>query len=199
MWKFLTIALLLVFASAIRCSAQAAPTADEYGVYSALFTTKGYDRQEAQMVIRDMTAIDELFPEHHFDPKDPEPSIQYLRKFLPELASETALDFFTKNQTSWTLKREFKLKAEVILVDSYEIDRMFNRDLEEGWKLFHTKYRSASSIDTLSRVGFNKEKTQAIIYYGYVCGPLCGQGQYILLMKTDNKWTVAKEHMTWIS
>ena len=147
-----------------------------------------------------MTGIAELRQEHYFDPKHPEPAIQNLQKFIPQLNRETALDFLTKNQTSWTLKNEFNLKAEVIIVNSYETRRLFDqRDIEEGWKLFHKKYPNAGSIDTLSRVGFNESKTQALIYYGYVCGGLCGQGQYILLTRTDDKWTIEKECLTWIS
>jgi hypothetical protein len=71
-----------------------------------------------------------------------------------------------------------------------EIRRIFEggaRDSEnDGWKVFHKKYPTAGGFITLSRVGFNKEKTQSLIYVAHNCGWLCGEGNYILLVKKDN-------------
>jgi hypothetical protein len=180
------------------CWAQGPPNADEYGIYAALFRQKQADNENSQIVINDMTTTDD-FSEKRVDIRNVDPAIQDLVKRFPQLARETALDFFTKNQTSWTLRNEFNLKAEIVLITTYETKKFFKGDIEEGWKLFHTTYPRAGSIDTLSRVGFNKEKTQALIYYTYVCGGLCGQGQYILLTRKDDKWTIEKESGTWIS
>jgi hypothetical protein len=198
--KLLAICLLLGFASVDICRAQGAPDADEYVVYAALFKAKGHDRQGAQVVIDDMTDIED-FSRESYDPKNPDPAINKLTRSLPQLARETALDFLVRNRISWTLKNEFNLSAEIILVKSYETRRLFDEaaSLEDGWKQFQAKYPKASSIDTVSRVGFNNGKTQALVYYGYVCGPLCGQGQFVLLTKTGDKWNIEKEWMIWIS
>lgn len=196
--KLLTIvavALAACFGHSGNCLAQGPPSSEEYSVYAALFRDKSADEQHVQLVIADQTAIDHFFSQ----PASDDLGIQTLIKELPQLEKETAVDFLSKNRTSWTLKNEFKLNAEIILITTDERKNFFKGYIDDGWKLFHTKYPRAGSIDTLSRVGFNQEKTQALIYYGYTCGGLCGQGQYIQFTRKEDRWTIQKEWMTWIS
>jgi hypothetical protein len=117
---------------------------------------------------------------------------------LPSI-TDAIKDFVTKNRKSSVLKNQFKLKATIILITNSDVKRMFHDSIEGGWDLFHAKYPNASSINTLSRVGFSKDKTLALVYYTYSCGGLCGQGQYVLLRKREGQWKIEKESMTWIS
>ncbi|MEW6740645.1 MAG: hypothetical protein ACOYU2_08580 [Nitrospirota bacterium] len=43
---------------------------------------------------------------------------------------------------------------------------------------------------SVSRVGFNKEKTKALVYVQHVAGPEMGVGHYVSLDKTGGKWTI---------
>jgi hypothetical protein len=43
----------------------------------------------------------------------------------------------------------------------------------------------------VSRVGFNRDKTQALVYVQHVAGPEMGIGHYVFLDKTDGKWVIA--------
>ena len=40
----------------------------------------------------------------------------------------------------------------------------------------------------LSAVGFNVNKTVAVVYMGHYCGALCGGGGFHVLKKKDGKW-----------
>ena len=40
----------------------------------------------------------------------------------------------------------------------------------------------------MSAVGFNVDKTLALVYVGHSCGGLCGGGSYHLLKKAGEKW-----------
>ncbi len=52
---------------------------------------------------------------------------------------------------------------------------------------------------SISQVGFNFSKTEAILYFERSCAGLCGGGAYILLRKVDGVWVVVDQHATWMS
>lgn len=45
---------------------------------------------------------------------------------------------------------------------------------------------------------FNKTMDKAYIRIGYICGPLCGGGQELILKQKDNDWIVYKELGVWV-
>jgi hypothetical protein len=86
-------------------------------------------------------------------------------------------DYMTKNNRAHTLGRNFDL-PQYTLVD------------------FWRASGSTSAISVLfgvSAVGFNKERTRALVYVGHHCGSLCGGGGYHLLVKKDGRWQVDRE------
>lgn len=56
-----------------------------------------------------------------------------------------------------------------------------------------------SGYFTLSGVGFNPSRTQAIFYIEHTCGGLCGGGWYVLMEKVGDAWQVRDEYYTWMS
>lgn len=50
------------------------------------------------------------------------------------------------------------------------------------------RYPGSGGILPMSSVGFNKEKTCAIVYFGSSCGSLCGAWSFHLLEKVNGKW-----------
>jgi hypothetical protein len=53
--------------------------------------------------------------------------------------------------------------------------------------------RTPSINFEVSAVGFNPERTRALVYVGHHCGQLCGGGQYHLLVKTREGWVNDRE------
>jgi hypothetical protein len=54
----------------------------------------------------------------------------------------------------------------------------------------------------LSAIGFNADKTVAVVYMGHLCGGLCGGGQFHVLQKKDGKWEPLKwqgKRCAWVS
>jgi len=51
----------------------------------------------------------------------------------------------------------------------------------------------------LSRVGFDSSGKQALVYIQDYCGPLCGSGRYILLVKNGQRWIVKEKFTSWVS
>jgi hypothetical protein len=63
---------------------------------------------------------------------------------------------------------------------------------------FQKKFPRNLGLISLSGVGFNAHRTQAVFYIDHFCG-LCGGGRYVLMEKLDGFWRVRDEHYTWIS
>lgn len=72
---------------------------------------------------------------------------------------------------------------------------MFRPGLAEGladWKTFYDRYPDSGGWIELSAVGFNTEKTVAVVYIGHNCGVLCGGGHFHVLQKREGKWQPLK-------
>ena len=69
----------------------------------------------------------------------------------------------------------------------------------DGWRAFYAKYPGSVGYVSLSRVGFNNEADQALVYVGHTCGGLCGTGKLVLLQKQNGLWGITKELLLWIS
>jgi hypothetical protein len=52
---------------------------------------------------------------------------------------------------------------------------------------------------SVSRPGFSIDSSQALIYVGYNCGPLCGSGELLLLQWVGRHWRIAGRVRLWVS
>jgi hypothetical protein len=91
-------------------------------------------------------------------------------------------DYVAKNSTKQVLERKFDL-PEYVLVDFGRTSRRANPPLA-----------STPIIFEVSAVGFNRDRTRALVYVGHHCGSLCGGGRYHLLVKKEDKWQVDGEY-----
>ncbi len=118
----------------------------------------------------------------------------------------TALDDYVKvNKTSWRLRDSFKLELPYKLVSSEILSSILKKEgqeLEDTWTEFYKQYPDSGGFIELSAVGFNAEKTVAVVSQGRWCRLLCGNGAYHVLQKKEGKWIplVWKgESCSWIS
>jgi hypothetical protein len=116
----------------------------------------------------------------------------------------TAIDDFIKvNQTKWRLQEKFKLEIPYRLISSETVISIIKPFTEmEDWKEFYKKYPDSGGFIDLSAVGFNADKTVAVVSKGRWCGSLCGEGDYYVLQKKDGKWIPLEwkgEWCGWIS
>jgi hypothetical protein len=52
---------------------------------------------------------------------------------------------------------------------------------------------------SLSKVVFNARKDQALVAFGWRCGPRCGYGEVLLVEKQKGRWRIKRAEPTWIS
>lgn len=115
----------------------------------------------------------------------------YKMCLVPEKESEeligTAISDYVKlNEKTWLLQQaSFKLGTPPKLISSEELKSIFDRG---KWASFYRQYEDSDGLIELSAVGFNSDKTVAVVYMGHSCGALCGGGRFHVLQKKEGKW-----------
>jgi hypothetical protein len=79
----------------------------------------------------------------------------------------------------WLLQRQFQIAKPYRIVGAKVVSAL--PDHPQG----------AVSYVSLSAVGFNRDKTQAIVFMKSLCGGLCGSFRFHFLEKIDGKWKEA--------
>jgi hypothetical protein len=61
------------------------------------------------------------------------------------------------------------------------------------WGEYYRRLPGSQGVLTLSRVGFNADRTQALFYFSNRCGGLCRAGSYVVIEKRGSDWVISKE------
>jgi hypothetical protein len=94
-------------------------------------------------------------------------------------------DYVKRNEKPMLLQNSFSLDLPYHLLTADELKTIFDAG---SWKEFYKQYPDSGGVIELSAVGFNKDKTVAVVYMGHSCGGLCGGGGFHVLQKKDGKW-----------
>ncbi|MFC2065182.1 hypothetical protein ACFLXB_08830 [Chloroflexota bacterium] len=125
-------------------------------------------------------------------------TIQMIEKSLNDLSSDTLADFRARNDESHLIRTSMILGTRYNLFSTEDMQNLF-RENQNGWDIFYDRFPEAPGIITLSKVGFNDEMDQALVYLGIQSHWLAGAGTYYLLTRKDGNWFVLQEVMIWIS
>jgi len=126
-----------------------------------------------------------------------EETLKYIKKVLPEIEQETLGDFKEKNKNNHTLIKNSDIEGNNVFIAEKEAEDIFKE--KNGWDEFYEKYPNSQGIMSLSRVGFNGKKNQALVSVGNQSHWLAGNGYYILLVKENNIWLIKGKVLSWIS
>ena len=187
----LVAAACLCGGQADKCEAQSANQDQErYAVYSVVLDRMFVRESTKLLVIQDKTGDD--FTDNA------EQRWENIRKKLAPISQKTIEDFKSRNSQPSSLENKFTLTTKVTFISKSEVDKMFGKG-GGWWEAFYKRYPNSPGLITLSNIGFNSEMTEALLYVGHGCGGLCGQGNYVLLVKTNGTWRLERQVMTWIS
>jgi len=117
-------------------------------------------------------------------------------KFRKGIKNKTIDDFIRKVKQPSFVEPLFdgNIKADIIP------EKKVKDEDKNFWKNFDKKYGSSQrAIVSFSRVGFNPSKSQAIVYFDYLYGPLWGHGMLLYLEKQQGKWKVMRYLVLWVS
>ena len=203
--KFLTysaLALLLVIPTFSHWAASPIPlrsfSEEEYAVYAAVIgrlfagNKVSFDTQSPVnlLVIKTRTVDDHPQVEtldHYW---------RYVAERLSPISQDTIDAYKALNREPRQLTDSFKFPVKHVLVEEKELEQ-FRR--ARGWEEFYKTYPASGGFISFSQVGFNPERSQALVYFEHWCGRLCGSGIYLLLERSEEGWKVAKVHRSWIS
>jgi hypothetical protein len=107
---------------------------------------------------------------------------------------KTTVDSYRAANAGVRYVREgFPLLLPYVVVSRADIEAAFRDDSITtargfGWDGFYQHYPDSGGYLMVSAVGFNAEKTRAMVYIGHSCGSLCGGGTHHLLEKADGAW-----------
>jgi len=115
--------------------------------------------------------------------------LSYLRNNLEGLEEETLNDFLAKNRTPYPVEPDLNPGGRLICVGEEEFEHIF-RD-GDGWARFRREFPESDGTLRFSRIGFNRDVTQAILYAGQQFDWNVGSGGFWLFSKPDGAWTEA--------
>lgn len=118
-------------------------------------------------------------------------SVRHARKNLPGMSVWPVVNLLVANLSNTNLQPKFMLPAQYRLATERDAALRFTPEFEK-------KFPGNYGYHTFSRVGFNRDLSEAFFYTEHVCG-LCGGGRYVYMRKIESKWTVVAESWTWIS
>jgi hypothetical protein len=165
---------------------------EEYAIYDAVIESFYLTESIELIVLRDHT-VTGAYPRGSLDINLE--NVQ--RKLGPAIQSETLNDYKGKNGQTQKLGKRFSLDVQYILLSETEFNEIF--DTGEGWSQFYATYPNSQGIMTLSRVGFNAEMDQALVYVGNESDFLGGTGYYVLLARKGDAWVIQTKVVVWIS
>ena len=125
-------------------------------------------------------------------------SLDKLPTKLPKLSTKTVADFKSKSRTCRNLEGKLTLPTKYILISQTERRAIFsNANVNKSWQSFQQKYPGANGYINLSNIGFNEDRSQALVDTFRKCGDKCGGERMVLLTKVNGKWSVSSTHKVW--
>jgi hypothetical protein len=119
---------------------------------------------------------------------------------MPDTQFRNALGAFRKmNDKKWDVSG--LISSEQTITEA-AVDSMFKSGVIGGWKQFRQQHPHASGYQAVSAVGFNAERTVAVVYSEVRCGAMCGTGSFTYFRRTPHGWSRVQAEMPscrWIS
>jgi hypothetical protein len=171
----LLILALLLSQGIINSSGKAPPYEDQeaYEVYSAILPLESPLRNAhaKRLIIQNETKGFEMCLR---------PEEEWQEKIGPAIS-----DYVRSNAKPSLLQPRIQVGVPYHLIAADELTAAIQT---AGWEGFYQRYPDSGGWMELSAVGFNVNKTVAVVYMGHHCGPLCGGGGFHVLEKKDGKW-----------
>jgi hypothetical protein len=161
--------------------------AEQYAVYSAYLSSE--IRENAHDYGSGSGDFIVLIQEKTTTPWAGLPRLRRLKADIPNLSDFTLANCIVRNATAESLTRDLRLPVQYELLPESDLQNF--ESLQKRFPL-HFGYV------TLSRVGFNRDFSQALFYTDHFCG-LCGGGGYVLMEKTLGRWQMKAFLSAWVS
>lgn len=146
---------------------------EAYAVYAALLSSPNSAKKAVDLAVMAQRTL--VFDNCY------EPDNQWREKLSPVVENYKQI-----NQTRWDLV-DNSIHFLHKLISADEMHALFSKGPDHGWKKFHRQYPRKALL-SVSAVGFNPDRTLAMVATESDCGSLCGSGGISFLRKVDGDW-----------
>lgn len=116
---------------------------------------------------------------------------------LARADTDTLDNYIAVNRQPHVLLDLFRLRTPHMLITGADMNALMGgRGL---WTGQSKNYPPPPSLYGFSAVGFNRERTQALVHFWNSGGLMCSTGWYVLLEKRDGNWQITKRMGLWVS
>jgi hypothetical protein len=167
-------------------------SSEEYAVYSTLLSQSAFSKTQYEVQQSTSTAIETNYNTAFY---------AKVKTDYPNVDTTVFEDYEKVNAQSFNLDNRFKISGkEIRLIASAELGYIFgSQDLNQNWKLFYSRYPDSGGVVEFTRVGFNKDKTQAVAQIICTSASLEASSQLLILAKVNTKWQIASIVSSWQS
>ncbi len=123
--------------------------------------------------------------------------LSYLHGNLEGLDGETLDDFLAKNREQYPIEPDLNPGGRLVCVGDEEFEHIF-RD-GDGWARFRQEFPESDGTLRFSRVGLDRDVTQAMLYAGQQFDWHVGSGGFWLFSKSNGEWSETGRVGNWIS
>jgi hypothetical protein len=178
-------------------------SAESEAVYQSALDQKFAQDGVRLLVIQDVTTGCPAYEDPEIRSKigpDTKSFVQIVSEGMHTAKTSTIENYLESNKSSERIAIHANVGSKYLLVGEKELAQVFRKgEFDRAWTRFYAKYPNSSGLIFLSKVGFNSDRTQAMLYAGRQCGGLCGSGSYLLLNKRNGKWFVEEDMGLWVS
>jgi len=128
-------------------------------------------------------------------------SVNDLKTQIPTIDLSIFTNLTQKNDSTHTLDSKFvNLDKPVTIITSEELLSYRDPgDINHFWTELYKKYPNSTGTFGFSSIGFNTDKTQAIVQVEHLYASLGADGILYYLVKDNNGWKIIRELSSWVS
>lgn len=127
---------------------------------------------------------------------------KFHRKFVLNIDSivqeETKINYLERNKESFKIKHPYDLNGLLVPISNEIENDIFESDLDEGWDKFRLRYPKSKGIIDFSLPGYNKERSEIVLYFAHHFGPRYGSGSFIYMNREEEKYSIINTRLDYI-
>jgi hypothetical protein len=190
----LAIAGILISVPLVICGCASSLETEEAAVYAAYIDANFTKVVDSSIPLKGHIICDRT---SGLEPVKPLPV--HIAKLSITPAQATVDDFLSKNAGQYPINEHLALRLPHLLISDRAVKKMFESGIDEGWSEFNRRYPKHHGFLTLSRVGFSRDRQQALPYIGNQWTEAAGEGYLVLLHKQNGSWKEVARASCWIS
>lgn len=177
---FSILAVLIIMSCSDDSSSpvQVATEEDQYDIYSLLL--------DSNYINYTKLAVYENNPVSYISEYDD--YYKHIVQDFPTISKETVISFCNDvNQPGLIVSNKFTTKKEIVMVTSKDLESVSNDELK--WdEDFKKLFPGTNGLIKLSKIGYNSNYTQALVYFSHQVSLLSTGEYFVLFEKINGKW-----------